>query len=154
MSVKASNLTLRRPTVFDVACLVSQATAAGSLTSATWPEQVILPTAMVEFGVNFVTFEALSADTLETLYASLKRGWRQGDDSNGSGEESNEPLISCPQCYEGDKQVQHGVLFGGWNLPTATRGQRADNALCSPRTAEQPARLRKQRLKRGPPWVD
>ena len=56
-----------------------------------------LASAMAEFGVNFATFEALSADTLEMLHASLKWGWRQGDNSSGSSEESNEPLISCPQ---------------------------------------------------------
>ena len=44
---------------------------------------------MAEFGVNFATFEALLADTIEMLHASLKQGWRQGDDSSGSREESN-----------------------------------------------------------------
>ena len=112
VSAKASNLTLRRLAVCDVACLVSQATTAGSglsrarllnLRYAAISYQggsfcpQYLASAMVEFGVNFATFEALSADTLDTLHASLKRGWRQGDDSSGSGEESNEPLISCPQ---------------------------------------------------------
>ena len=31
-----------------------------------------LASAMAEFGMNFATFEALSADTLEMLHASLK----------------------------------------------------------------------------------
>ena len=112
VSAKTSNLTLRRLAVCDVACLVSQATTAGSglsrarllnlryaaisYQSGSFCPQY-LASAMVEFGVNFATFEALSADTLDTLHASLKRGWRQGDDSSGSGEESNEPLISCPE---------------------------------------------------------
>ena len=48
-----------------------------------------LASAMAEFGVNFATFEALLADTIEMLHASLKQGWRQGDDSSGSSEESN-----------------------------------------------------------------
>ena len=113
VSAKASNLTLRRLAVCDVACLVSQATTAGSglsrarllnlryaaisYQSGSFCPQY-LASAMVEFGVNFATFETLSTDTLDTLHASLKRGWRQGDDdSSGSGEKSNEPLISCPE---------------------------------------------------------
>ena len=114
VSAKASNLTLRRLAVCDVACLVSQATTAGSglsrarllnlryaaisYQSGSFCPQY-LASAMVEFGVNFATFEALSADTLDTLHASLKRGWRQegDDDSSGSNEESNEPLISCSE---------------------------------------------------------
>ena len=96
VSAKASNLTLRRLAGCDVACLVSQATTAGSglnrarllnlryaaisYQSGSFCPQY-LASAMGEFGVNFATFEALSADTLDTLHASLKRGWRQGDDS-------------------------------------------------------------------------
>ena len=51
--------------------------------------QQYLASAMAEFGVNFATFEALLADTIEMLHASLKQGWRQGDDSSGSSKESN-----------------------------------------------------------------
>ena len=112
MSVKASNLTLRRLAVCDVACLVSQTMTAGlglsrarllnlryaaiSHQSRSFCPQYLVST-MVEFDVNFATLEALQADTLDTLHTSLKWGWGQGNDSSGSGKKSNKPFISCPQ---------------------------------------------------------
>ena len=88
----------------ETTCLVSEATTAGSdmsrarllnlrYTAISYQSGSFCPqylaSAMAEFGVNFATFEALLADTIEMLHASLKQGWRQGDDSSGSSEESN-----------------------------------------------------------------
>ena len=52
---------------------------------------------MVEYGINFATFEALSSDTLDALHASLRQGWGQGGEDQESDESdvSVEPLISC-----------------------------------------------------------
>lgn len=112
VTAKATNLTLRRLAVCDVVCLVSRATTSGvGLSQARllnllyaavryyWgafcPQY--LPSAMVEFGVNFATFQPLSSAALDTLSDSITKGWKQteagGDSSDSSAE--IEPLISC-----------------------------------------------------------
>lgn len=87
-----------------------------------------LASAAIEFSVNFTTFEALWADTLEMLHASLNWGWRQGADVD-SNEMQRTPhiLYLSVESYVGNRQDQCGVFFGGWNLPTATTGQRPHN---------------------------
>ena len=113
VAAKASNLTLRRLAVCDVACLVSRAATAGAGLSQArllnlryaairyhrgsfCPQY--LASAMVEYGVNFATFEGLSCAALEALYASLAQGWRQPQAEEGDSSDSDgpaEPLITC-----------------------------------------------------------
>jgi len=51
---------------------------------------------MVKYGINFATFEALFSDTLHALHASLRQGWRHGEDQESDESDvSVEPLISC-----------------------------------------------------------
>lgn len=115
VTAKASNLTLRRLAVCDVACLVSRATTAGAGLSrarllnlryaavsyhrGSYCPQY-LASAMVEYGVNFATFEALSSTALDALSDSITKGWQQsgeeGDSTDTEGSSSGiEPLISC-----------------------------------------------------------
>ena len=109
---KATNLTLRRLAVCDVACLVSKQTTEGAGLSRArllnlryaalsyhrgsfCPQY--LASAMVEYGVNFATFEALSSHALDALHASLTQGWREGPLESSDSEEASteEPLIAC-----------------------------------------------------------
>ena len=110
----ATNLTLRRLAVFDVASLVSRMSTSGSglsfarllnlryaavkYKSTTYSPQYLIA-AMVEFGINFATFKALDAETLDALSGSLTSGWKtvEGDEGTASGEidESSEPLVEC-----------------------------------------------------------
>lgn len=115
VTAKATNLTLRRLAVCDVACLVSRATTSGAGLSrarllnlryaavryyrgAFCPQY--LASAMVEFGVNFATFQALSSAALDTLSDKITKGWKQAEDSGDSNEDSDgsadtEQVISC-----------------------------------------------------------
>ena len=115
VTAKATNLTLRRLAVCDVACLVSRATTSGAGLSrarllnlryaavryyrgAFCPQY--LASAMVEFGVNFATFQPLSSDALDTLSDSITKGWKQSETGGDSSDDSDssaeiEPLISC-----------------------------------------------------------
>lgn len=110
----ATNLTLRRLAVCDVASLVSRISTEGSGLSfarllnvryaavkyknTTYSPQYLIA-AMVEFGVSFATFNALDAETLDALSASLTSGWKtaEGDEGTASdeNEESSEPLVEC-----------------------------------------------------------
>ena len=114
MTSMATNLTLRRLAVCDVASLVSRISTEGSGLSfarllnvrhaavkyknTTYSPQYLIA-AMVEFGVSFATFNALDAETLDALSASLTSGWKtaEGDEGTASdeNEESSEPLVEC-----------------------------------------------------------
>lgn len=114
VTAKATNLTLRRLAVCDVACLVSRGTTAGSGLSrarllnlryaavsyhrGSYCPQY-LACAMVEYGVNFATFEPLSSAALDALSNSITKGWQEqpGEEGDSSGSESSEtePLIAC-----------------------------------------------------------
>ena len=113
VSAKASNLTLRRLAVCDVASLVSRVSTAGaglslarlinlryaaiSYRRGSYSPQYLVA-AMVEFGVNFATFQALDADALDALSDSLSKGWRADDSAasdSSDSEASMEPLITC-----------------------------------------------------------
>jgi len=109
VGAKASNLSLRRLAVCDVACLVSRGTISGTgLSKArllnlryaairyhrrTYIPQYLMA-AMVEFGVNFSTFQPLDVEALEALSASLTKGWRE-EENEESSESYEEHLIAC-----------------------------------------------------------
>lgn len=110
VAAKASNLTLRRLAVCDVACLISNAATVGAGLSkarlinlryaairyhrvSSCPQY--LASAMVEFGVNFATFEALSCSALDALHGSLTQAWKEGHSSDDSDSDAEQPLIPC-----------------------------------------------------------
>ena len=92
---KARNLSLRRLAICDVAAIVSRQCissaglsrarllnlqyAAPRYHSGQYCPQYLLA-GMVEYGVNFATFEALDAKALGFLHDSLKRMWREEED--------------------------------------------------------------------------
>ena len=110
----ATNLTLRRLAVCDVASLVSRISTEGSGLSfarllnlryaavkyknTTYSPQYLIA-AMVEFGVSFATFKALDAETLDALSASLTSGWKAAEGDEGTASDENEarsePLVEC-----------------------------------------------------------
>ena len=85
---KASNLSLRRLAICDVAAIVSRQCISGAglsrarslnlpyaalrYHSGQYCHQYLLA-GMVEYGVNFASFESLYAEALEFLHDSLKR---------------------------------------------------------------------------------
>ena len=116
---KASNLSLRRLAICDVAAIVSKQCISGAglsrarllnlryaalrYQSGQYCPQYLLA-GMVEYGVNFATFEPLDAEALDLLRASLKRMWRteeeereasEGELSASSSESSDEAMIPC-----------------------------------------------------------
>ena len=115
VTAKATNLTLRRLAVCDVACLVSCATTSGAGLSrarllnlryaavryyrgAFCPQY--LASAMVEFGVNFATYQPLSSAALDAQSDSITKGSKQTEAGDDSSDDSDglaeiEPLISC-----------------------------------------------------------
>lgn len=113
VTAKATNLTLKRLAVCDVACLVSRGTTAGSglgrarllnlrYAAVSYHRGSYFPQylacAMVEYGVNFATFEPLSSAALDALSNSITKGWQEQpgeeDDSSGSESSETEPLIA------------------------------------------------------------
>lgn len=117
VTAKATNLTLRRLAVSDIACLVSRGTTAGSGLSRARRLNLryaavsyycgsyclqYLACAMVEYGVNFATFKPLSFAALDALSNSITKGWQEqpgeeDDSSSKSESESSEtkPIIAC-----------------------------------------------------------
>ena len=117
---KARNLSLRRLAICDMAAIVSrQCISSASLSrarlvnlqyavpryhSGQYCSQYLLA-GMVEYGVNFATFEALDAKALGFLHDSLKRMWRAEEDkrelregelsASSSEKSSDEAMISC-----------------------------------------------------------
>ena len=88
---KASNLSLRRLTICDVAAVVSRQCISGAglsmarllnlryaairYNSGQYCPQSLLA-GIVEYGVNFVTFQPLDAEALDLLHDSLRGMWR------------------------------------------------------------------------------
>ena len=103
---KASNLSLRRLTTCDVAAIVGNQCigrrrpvryVALRYHSGQYCPQYLLA-GMVEYGVNFATFEPLDADTLDLLHDSLKRMCRTEEDelsASSSETSSDEAMIPC-----------------------------------------------------------
>lgn len=134
---RASNQMLRRLATCDVACLVSQSMtngvglsraqllnlryAAMSYRRGSYTPKYLVQ-GMVEYGINFATFEALSSNTLDALHASLRQGWRQGGEDQESDESdvSVEPLISYsfPQNRYARNRQSSEPVNGGSTLRT------------------------------------
>ena len=116
---KASNLSLRRLAICDVAAIVSRQCISGAglsmarllnlryaalrYHSGQYCPQYLLA-GMVEYGVNFATFQPLDAEALDLLHDSLRRMWRteeeerdvsEGELSASSSESSDEAMIPC-----------------------------------------------------------
>ena len=119
MTSKASNLSLRRLATCDVAAIVSRQCISGAglsmdrllnlryaairYYSGQYCPQYLLA-GMVEYGVNFATFQPLDAEALDLLHDSLRRMWRteeeerdvsEGELSASSSEGSDEATIPC-----------------------------------------------------------
>ena len=110
---KASNLSLRRLAICNVPAIVSKQSisraspsrarllnlryAALRYHSGQYCPQYLLA-GMVEYGVNFATFEPLDAEALDLLHDGLKRMWRTEEDGLSASSletSSDEAMIHC-----------------------------------------------------------
>ena len=98
---KASNLSLRRLAICDVAALVSRQCISGAglsmarllnlryaairYYSGQYCPQYLLA-GMVKYGVNFATFQPLDAEALDLLHDSLRGMWKTEEEERGVSE--------------------------------------------------------------------
>ncbi|KAL9977891.1 hypothetical protein ACROYT_G015351 [Oculina patagonica] len=112
VTAKASNLSLRRLAILDVASLVGLASIAGAGLSLGrllnlryaavryQKSQSYLPhyltRGMLEFGVNFLTFKPLEADVLVALADTIKNPWDEPVDQETGDAEFSEAEARVP----------------------------------------------------------
>ncbi|KAJ7385995.1 hypothetical protein OS493_012328 [Desmophyllum pertusum] len=109
---RASNLSIRRMAICDVVSLVSHAAIAdsgltvGRLANLRYvavryrqcgnylPDYLIR--GMLEFGVNFLTFQAVEPDMLEALSKTVGNAWAHAEQEDGGNEDESMASGSLP----------------------------------------------------------
>ncbi|KAJ7393632.1 hypothetical protein OS493_006619 [Desmophyllum pertusum] len=138
VTAKASNLSIRRMTVCDVASLVSRVAIAGSGLSvghlsnlryaaaryrrcgSYLPDYLIR--GMLEFGVNFLSFQAVEPDTLEALSKTVGKAWAHAEQEDGDDEDESMASGSLPDdvlSSLGHRPTPEGAA----SVPTVERDQ-------------------------------